>query len=96
MTSVNGIYDRDPNKFTNAKHFRTLTPQQLIGIVGKGGLGAGSHNVLDIIAARVVERSHIPLVVVDGTTPENLSDALLLGKCDGSIVSSTKKKVLPL
>ena len=96
MTSVNGIYDKDPNKFTGAKHYRTLTPAQLIGIVGKGGLGAGSHNVLDIIAARVVERSHIPLVVLDGTTPENLSDALLRGKCDGSLVSSTKKKILPL
>src|SRR5271157_3739980 len=92
VTSVNGIYHKDPK----AKHHRTLTPQQLLGIVGKGGLGAGSHNVLNIIAARVVERSHIPLVVLDGTRPENLSDALLLGKCEGSIVSSTKKKILPL
>ncbi len=96
VTSVNGIYDKDPKQFPGAKHFRTLTPQQLIGIVGKGGLGAGSHNVLDIIAARVVERSRIPLVVLDGTRPENLSDALLAGKCDGSIVSGTKKKILPL
>jgi uridylate kinase len=96
VTSVNGIYDKDPNKFPRAKHHRTLTPQQLIGIVSRGGLGAGSHNVLDIIAARVVERSHIPLVVLDGTRPENLSDALLAGKCDGSIVSETKKKILPL
>jgi uridylate kinase len=96
VTSVNGIYDKDPNKYAGAKQFRRLTPQQLLGIVSQGGLGAGSHNVLDIIAARVVERSHIPLVVLDGTRPENLSDALLLGKCDGSIVSSTKKKVLPL
>jgi uridylate kinase len=96
VTSVNGIYDKDPKKFTGAKYFKTLTPSQLIEIVGKGGLGAGSHNVLDIIAARVVERSHIPLVVLDGTTPKNLSNALLTGKCECSIVSETKKKVLPL
>jgi uridylate kinase len=96
VTSVNGIYDKDPNKYAGAKHHPTLTPHQLLEIVGKGGLGAGSHNVLDIIAARVVERSRIPLVVLDGTRPENLSDALLLGKCDGSIVTGTKKKVLPL
>ena len=69
---------------------------ELIEIVGRGGLGAGSHNVLDIIAARVVERSHIPLVVLDGTRPENLSEALLAGQLDGSIVSETKKKILPL
>ena len=41
VTSVNGIYDKDPKKFTGAKYFKTLTPSQLIGIVGKGGLGAG-------------------------------------------------------
>jgi len=44
-----------------------------------GGRGAGSNVVLDIIGARVVERSHIPLVVLDGTNPDNLSRAILTG-----------------
>jgi len=96
VTSVNGIYDRDPNTYTDARHFPALTPAQLIEIVGKGGLGAGSHNVLDIIAARVVERSHIPLVVVDGRRPANLTDVLLAGKGTCSVVSEKKKKLLPL
>jgi len=96
VTSVNGIYDDDPKKVPGTKYHKTLTPQQLIAIVGKGGLGAGSHNVLDIIAARVVERSKIPLVVLDGTRPKNLSDALLSGKGNYSIVTGAKKKILPL
>jgi len=96
VTSVNGIYDKDPNRHAGATHHKTLTPQQLLSIVSQGGLGAGSHNVLDIIAARIVERSHIPLVVLDGTRPRNLADVLLRGKGDCSIVSSTKKKVIPL
>jgi len=96
VTSVDGIYDKDPNRYPGARHHPTLTPQKLLAIVGQGGLGAGSHNVLDIIAARVVERSHIPLVVLDGTRPKNLADVLLRGKGECSIVSSTKKKVIPL
>ena len=96
VTSVDGIYDRDPNTFTDAQHYATLTPAQLLEIVGKGGLGAGSHNVLDIIAARVVERSHIPLVVVDGRRPANLTDVLIAGKGKCSVVSEKKKKVIPL
>jgi uridylate kinase len=96
VTSVNGIYDKDPKEFPGAQRFNTLTPKELIAIVSQGGLGAGSHNVLDIIAARVVERSHIPLVVLDGTAPKNLSDALLTGRGEYSIVSETKKKILPL
>ena len=96
VTSVNGIYDKDPKSHPGARHHKTLSPQQLLEIVGQGGLGAGSHNVLDIIAARIVERSSIPLVVLDGTKPKNLSDVLLRGNGDYSVVSSTKKKVVPL
>jgi uridylate kinase len=96
VTSVNGIYSADPNKVKGAKRFETLTPQQLLEIVGKISLTAGSNNVLDIVAARIVGRSHIPLVVLDGTTPENLSRAILTGKFTGTIVSDKKRKILPL
>jgi uridylate kinase len=96
VTSVNGIYSADPNKVKGAKRFLTLTPQQLLEIVGKIALTAGSNNVLDIVAARIVGRSHIPLVVLDGTTPETLSRAILTGKFTGTIVSDKKRKILPL
>jgi len=95
-TSVNGIYDKDPKKYNGAKRFDTLSPQQLLVIVSQIGLGAGSNNVLDIIAARIVERSHIPLVVLDGHVPENLSDAILKGKFTGTIVSENNQSPLPV
>ena len=95
-TSVDGIYSADPKKDPGAKRFAALTPAELLEIVGKTGLGAGSNNVLDIVAARVVERSGIPLVVLDGRDPKNLSRAILKGKFTGTVVSGTKKKPLPL
>ena len=61
-----------------------------------GGRGADSNVVLDIVGARVVERSHIPLVVIDGTDPDNLSRAIFTGKYTGTVVSESKKKILPL
>ena len=73
-----------------------MTPGKLLEIVGGTALGAGSNNVLDIVAARVVERSGIPLVVLDGREPKNLSDAILKGKFRGTVVSDGKKKPLPL
>jgi uridylate kinase len=96
VTSVDGIYSADPNKDKKAKHYETLTPKQLLGIVGGTSLTAGSNTVLDIVAARVVERSHIPLVVLDGRDPENLSRAILTGDFTGTVVSESKKKILPL
>lgn len=95
-TSVDGVYEEDPRKNPDAKRFDRLTPKELLAIVGAGGLGAGSNNVLDVIAARIVERSTIPLVVLDGRDPKNISEAILKGKFRGTIVSEGKKKPLPL
>jgi uridylate kinase len=95
-TSVDGIYSADPRKDPKATRFDTMTPKKLLEIVGGTGLGAGSNNVLDIIAARVVERSAIPLVVLDGRDPKNLLNALLKGKFRGTVVSEGKKSPLPV
>ena len=54
VTSVDGIYSTDPNKDKKAEHYDTLTPKQLLAIVGGTALTAGSNTVLDIVAARVV------------------------------------------
>ena len=96
VTSVDGIYTADPKKDKTAKRYDTLTPKQLLDIVSVTALTAGSNTVLDIVAARIVERSHIPLVVLDGRDPQNLSRAILTGKFTGSIVCEKKKKLLPL
>jgi uridylate kinase len=95
-TSVDGIYSADPKKDRNAKHFTAMTPQQLLEIVGGTAMSAGSNTVLDIVAARVVERSHIPLVVLDGRDPKNLKNAILKGKFSGTVVSESMKNPLPL
>jgi uridylate kinase len=96
VTSVDGIYSSDPKKNSNAERYEKLTPVQLLRIVGGTALTAGSNTVLDIVAARIVERSHIPLVVLDGTHPENLSRAVCTGEFTGTVVSRGRKKILPL
>jgi uridylate kinase len=96
VTSVDGIYSADPKIDKNAVRYDHLTPRQLIEIVGKAQLVAGINTVLDIIAARVVERSGIPLVVLDGTDPENLRSAVLSGVYTGTIVSDKKSRPLPV
>ena len=96
VTSVDGIYSADPRKDPSAVRYDHLTPGQLLEIVGKVQMTAGLNTVLDIIAARVVERSGIPLVVLDGTDPENLRSAVMTGTYSGSVVSAKKGQPLPL
>jgi len=95
VTSVDGIYSADPKKDPDAVRYDHLTPRELIGIVGKANMVAGLNTVLDTIAARVVERSNIPLVVLDGTDPENLRSAVISGTYTGTVVSDKKVRPLP-
>lgn len=96
VTSVDGIYSADPKKDARAVRYDYLTPRQLLDIVGRVQLVAGLNTVLDVIAARVVERSKIPLIVLDGTDPENLRSAVVSGTYTGTVVSEKKIQPLPL
>jgi uridylate kinase len=96
VTSVDGIYSSDPKKDPTATRYDYITPRKLLEVVGKAQMKAGINTVLDVVAARVVERSGIPLVVLDGTDPENLRSAVLKGKYRGSVVAAKKTRPLPL
>ncbi|MDK2917027.1 MAG: uridylate kinase [Euryarchaeota archaeon] len=85
-TSVNGIYSADPKKDAGAVRYERLTPQELLDIITRSRMNAGSNIVLDIVAGKVVERSGIPLLVLDGRDPENLCRAVVEGAFVGTVV----------
>ncbi|MFA7561976.1 MAG: UMP kinase [Methanoculleus sp.] len=85
-TSVDGIYSADPKKDAGAVRYGRLTPQGLLDIITRERMGAGANTVLDIVAGKVVERSGIPLLVLDGRNPENLYRAIVEGVYDGTVV----------
>jgi uridylate kinase len=95
-TSVDGVYSADPKKDENAIRFETLTPEELISIIMSDRLDAGSNAVIDIVAAKVVQRSGLPLVVLDGRDPDNIRKALIEGIYTGSIISKDRMNPLPL
>lgn len=88
VTSIDGIYSEDPKKNPAAVKYENITPDELLDIVSGAGMEAGSNNVIDLVAAKILKRSGIPLLVVDGRDPENLKSALIDGKFSGSIVSA--------
>ncbi|MCU0631173.1 MAG: UMP kinase [Methanoregulaceae archaeon] len=97
LTSVDGIYSADPKTDTSATRFTHLTPEKLAQVVGGSRLNAGSNTVMDAIAVKIIQRSGIPLVVLDGRTPRNLPDAIISGRFNGTIVSSDENaRYLPL
>jgi uridylate kinase len=97
LTSVDGIYSADPKTDVSATRYTHLTPERLLEIVGGSSLNAGSNTVMDAIAVKIIQRSGIPLIVIDGRIPQNLPDAIISGRYDGTIVSRKESgHLLPL
>ncbi len=84
-TSIDGVYTSDPKKNKDAKKFDTLTPQQLIEIVMKTEMVAGANSPVDLLAAKIIERSGIRTIILDGEKPANVADAVY-GKHSGTLV----------
>ncbi|MGQ4833279.1 MAG: UMP kinase [Candidatus Asgardarchaeia archaeon] len=86
MTNVDGVYDKNPSD-PRAQLLKEITINELIKIVEKLSQSAGTYKLFDLVAAKVVSRSKIPLVFINGRNPENLRK-LLSGESVGTKVLS--------
>ena len=77
VTSVDGVYTADPRMDPHAKKFDKLSPKELVALTMKGELKAGSRIVIDPVAAKIIERSGIRTIVIDGrSNPRAIIDAV--------------------
>jgi len=95
-TSVDGVYSADPQTDPEAVRYEHITPGDLLDIVKRDRLDAGSNTVMDMVAVKVVIRSRVPLIVLDGRDPENLLQAVVTGRFSGTTVSDNERPLLPL
>lgn len=84
-TSIDGVYTSDPKKNKNARKFETMTPKQLIEVVMKTEMVAGANSPIDLLAAKVIERSNIKTIVLNGENPKDIMDAVS-GKHKGTVI----------
>ena len=63
-TDVDGIYDLDPNTNGNAKLLNEITVSECMEILKDGSSMAGTYDLMDIVALKVIERSKIPTRVL--------------------------------
>lgn len=83
-TNVDGVYSADPKSDPNAVKYDTLSPQQLVEIVSRSSARAGTNVVIDLLAAKIIERSGIKTYVILGT-PENIKKAAK-GEAVGTVI----------
>ena len=75
-TMVDGVYDKDPNKYDDAKKYDSLTFSDVLN----QELG-----VMDSTAATMCRDNNMPLLVFDLSRPDNIYDAVM-GKNIGTII----------
>ncbi len=75
LTDVDGIYDKDPKKYKNAKLLSRMTYDDVQKIIidssGDRQAAAGEYRILDAVSLQILKRSKMKVVVTSGN---NLSE----------------------
>ncbi len=74
-TSVNGLYDKDPEKHQDANMFEEVTTSQMMDLLGGKDIKAGTYEFFDHTAIGIIKRSRIKTVILNGEDPRNLIKA---------------------
>jgi len=75
-TDVDGIYDKDPKRYRDAKMFTEITVGKLTEMCGCDWEKAGEHTVIDGPALKIMSRLSCDIFVVNGRNLRNLENAL--------------------
>ena len=85
-TSADGVYDADPNADPDATQYGELSPAELVDIVLPMSRDAGASAPVDLLAAKLIDRAGLRSIVLDGTEPRLVVDAVLRGDHTGTDV----------
>lgn len=85
-TNVDGIYDKDPRRYPNAKKYDNIRFDQLKKIFEEKSQEAGEYKLIDNLSLRILERSRMPVIVLNGNPPSNLLKAILGEKIGTKII----------
>jgi uridylate kinase len=65
-TNVDGVYDKDPNKYKDAKKFKEINIDSLIEKYGTDWTSAGKNMVIDGPALKIIKESRLSTYVING------------------------------
>lgn len=83
-TNVDGIFNKDPNKHSDAKQLKEVKIDQLIKIFGTNWKSAGKKIVIDGPALEIIKRAQLSTYVLNGKRIDQLERALTNKSFDGT------------
>jgi uridylate kinase len=79
LTNVDGVYEKDPRKFPDAKKFDTLTVDKLEEIITTSDdtqAAAGEYRIFDAVSIQIFKRNQINVRMVNGEKLDELKSIL--------------------
>ena len=76
LTSVDGMYTKDPNKYDDAELVSEITATDLLDFLNGKDMKAGTYEFFDTTAVQMIKRSDLETVITNGFEPENLIKAV--------------------
>ena len=75
-TSVEGLYNKDPNKYPDAEKFDEVKPSKMMELMSTKDIKAGTYEFFDITAIQIIKRSSIKTVIINGEDAQNIRTAI--------------------
>ena len=88
-TDVDGVYDKDPNKYKNAKKFKKVELRDLRKMLVHEDSVAGGYDLMDIVALKIIERSRIKTRIIKADL--KTLDRAIRGGSPGTEITLPKK-----
>lgn len=85
-TNVDGVFDKDPNKFRDAKQIKEISIDDLIQEYGTEWETAGKNMVIDGPALKIIKKAKIHTFVLNGKKLNQLERAITNQQFNGTIV----------
>jgi len=85
-TDVDGIYDKDPKKYKDARKFDEISIEELQKMIGKEWSKAGESIVIDAIACKIIGEKRIKTLVVNGKNLQQLENAIYGKQFNGTVI----------
>ena len=85
-TNVDGVYNKDPNKYKDAKQIKKISIKKLIDKYGTEWKTAGKSMVIDGPALGIINRAKIPTFVINGKKLNELEKAINNQPFKGTVI----------
>ncbi|KZX17412.1 UMP kinase [Methanobrevibacter filiformis] len=86
LTSVDGMYNKDPNKYEDAELIEEITAEEMIEFIKDKEVNAGTYEFFDMTAIQMIKRGKLETIIASGENPQNLIKAVNKEKIGTKII----------